>query len=171
MVPGGSIIIGVMGPGETASPEVNNLAYELGKEIARHGWAVLSGGRSFGVMDASMRGATEHGGLTIGVLPSDDGKEVSPHAKIRIITGMGSARNYINILSSHVIVVCGIGAGTASEIALALKSNKKVILLQPDKMTFDFFKKIGDYKINAAENVAEAIHMIQNYLAQNQKRN
>lgn len=170
MVPGGSIIIGVMGPGETASPEVNSIAYELGKEIARHGWVTLTGGRSFGVMDSCMKGAADNGGLTIGVLPSEDGREVSPHAKIRIITGMGSARNYINILSSNVIVVCGIGAGTASEIALALKSNKKVILLQPDSITYDFFKKIGDYKIKSAQSVAETIQIIQDYLAQNQPR-
>jgi hypothetical protein len=42
---------------------------------------------------------------------------------------MGSARNYINVLTSEVIVACGAGgAGTASEIALALKSNKFVVL-------------------------------------------
>ncbi len=170
MVPGGSIIIGVMGPGETASPEVNNMAYDLGREIARHGWVTLTGGRSFGVMDSSMRGASDNGGLTIGILPSTDGAEVSPFAKIRILTGMGSARNYINILSSHVIVVCGMGAGTASEVALAIKASKKVILLNPDPITLDFFKKIGDYKVLTALSVEETVKMIQDYLAQNQPR-
>jgi predicted Rossmann-fold nucleotide-binding protein len=48
------IIIGVMGPGENATPEENELAYDLGKAIASEGWITLTGGRSFGVMDASL---------------------------------------------------------------------------------------------------------------------
>lgn len=40
---------------------------------------------------------------------------------IPIVTGMGSARNNINALSSNVLVAVGMGPGTASEVALALK--------------------------------------------------
>ena len=42
---------------------------------------------------------------------------------------MGSARNCINVLSSQVVVACPGGMGTLSEIALALKYSKPVILL------------------------------------------
>ena len=42
---------------------------------------------------------------------------------------MGNARNCINVLSSHVVVACAGGTGTISEIALALKSGRPVILL------------------------------------------
>jgi len=35
--------------------------------------------------------------------------------------------------SSDVVIACGMGAGTASEIALALKGNKKVILLNDEE--------------------------------------
>jgi predicted oxidoreductase len=45
---------------------------------------------------------------------------------------MGSARNAINVLSSDVVVACTGGAGTLSEIALALKAGKTVILLDFD---------------------------------------
>ena len=47
-------IVGVMGPGENASPEDNIMAFELGRAIAKEGWVVLTGGRSFGVMDAEI---------------------------------------------------------------------------------------------------------------------
>jgi uncharacterized protein (TIGR00725 family) len=159
------IIIGVMGPGENASPEENELAYALGAAIARQGWIVLTGGRSFGVMDAAMKGASDSNGLTIGVLPGDNLQGSSPHAQIKLLTGIGSARNNINVLSSHVIVVVGMAAGTASEVALAIKANKKVILLDQEKLNVDFFKKLGTYRVVSVENVHEAIAQVKDYIS------
>ena len=154
-----------MGPGENASPEENEIAFELGKAVAERGWIVLTGGRSFGVMDAAMRGAHEGNGLTIGVLPNDNSANASDHADIKIMTGLGSARNMINVLSSHIIVVIGMAAGTASEVSLALKANKKVILLQQDEITIRFFKNIGTYKVLIANTVEETVNMIKDYLS------
>lgn len=162
------VIIGVMGPGENATPEENELAYELGRAIAKQGWITLTGGRSFGVMDASLKGASEVGGLTIGILPGDNEKNSSEHAQIKIITSMGSGRNYISVLSSHLIVVLGMAAGTASEVALALKSRKKVILLHQDEITIRFFKNLGSYNVLVTETVDETIKHIKNYLSVNQ---
>lgn len=158
-------IVGIMGPGEGATPEDNEIAFDLGKAIAERGWIVLTGGRSFGVMDAAMKGAREANGLTIGVLPNDNAVNSSDHADIKILTGMGSARNMINVLSSHVIVVVGMAAGTASEVALALKSNKKVILLNQDEITIRFFKNIGTYKVMISNSIEETINMIKDYLS------
>jgi uncharacterized protein (TIGR00725 family) len=157
------IIVGVMGPGENATPEDNEIAFDLGKAIAKEGWAVLTGGRSFGVMDAVMKGARDSGGLTIGILPDANEQNASENAEIRIVTGMGSGRNYISVLSSRVVVVLGMAAGTASEVALAIKSNKKVILLNQDEITIRFFKNIGTYRVLVAKNVAEVITQIREY--------
>ncbi|CCQ67309.1 Conserved hypothetical protein 725 [Crocosphaera watsonii WH 0402] len=52
---------------------------------------------------------------------------------------MGNARNNINVLSSNVIIACGMGLGTVSEIALALKNKKPVILLSEDKKVNNYF--------------------------------
>jgi uncharacterized protein (TIGR00725 family) len=161
------IIIGVMGPGENATPDENDMAYDLGKAIAQNGWITLTGGRSFGVMDASLKGATEVGGMTIGVLPGDSDKNSSDHAQIKIITSMGSGRNYISVLTSHVIVVLGMAAGTASEVALALKSRKKVILLNQDEITIRFFKNLGSYNVLVSKTVDETIKHIKDFLAVN----
>lgn len=162
------IIVGVMGPGEGATPEENELAYALGEAIANNGWITLTGGRSFGVMEAVMKGATDNNGLTIGILPGDNSKGASKYAQLKIVTGMGSARNNINILSSHVLVVLGMTAGTASEVALAIKSNKKIILLSQDELTIQFFKKIGTYTILTANSVDQVIETIQDFVGLNQ---
>jgi len=162
------IIIGVMGPGENATPDDNEMAYDLGRAIARAGWITLTGGRSFGVMDAALKGATEEGGLTIGVLPGDNDKNSSQHAQIKIVTSMGSGRNYISVLSSNVIVVLGMAAGTASEVSLALKSRKKIILLRQDEVTIRFFKNLGTYNVLVSETVEDTIKNIRDYLAMNQ---
>jgi uncharacterized protein (TIGR00725 family) len=158
-------IIGVMGPGENATPDENELAYQLGKAIATEGWITLTGGRAFGVMDAALKGADEEGGITIGVLPGNSDAGSSSHAGIKIVTGLGGARNSINILSSHVIVVCGMTAGTASEVALAIKADKRIILLRMDDVSIQFFKKIGTYKISLAQTVEEAIALVKNFLS------
>ena len=160
-------IIGVMGPGENARPEENEMAFALGKVIAEHGWIVLTGGRSFGIMEAAMKGAHEANGLTIGVLPTDNTLNSSDDADIKILTGMGSARNMINVLSSHILVVIGMAAGTASEVALAIKANKKIILLHQDEITIRFFKNLGTYKVMVANTIEETLEIIKDYLKVN----
>lgn len=122
-------VIGVMGGGERSTPEVCRLAYRTGYLIAREGWVLLNGGRPVGVMEASARGAKEGGGLTVGILPGRNPEEASAYIDIPIPTGMGDARNCINVLASQVVIALPGGAGTLSEIALALKSGKKVVLL------------------------------------------
>jgi hypothetical protein len=54
-------------------------------------------------------------------------------------------------------------AGTASEVALALKAGKKVILFRPDELTLSFFRKIGSYKIQIAMTPEEAIAQIESF--------
>src|ERR1051325_1033109 len=127
-------MIGIMGAGEDARPSDVALAERLGELVAREGYVVLTGGRDAGVMAAASRGAKRVGGsITVGVLPSShkDGDE-SPFVDVVIRTGMGNARNAINVLSSDVVVACGaFGPGTASEAALALKSGRPLGRLAP----------------------------------------
>ena len=59
--------IGVMG-GTTADETTAAKARQLGALIAETGWVLISGGRPTGVMQASITGAHEAGGLTVGVL-------------------------------------------------------------------------------------------------------
>ena len=137
------IVIGVMGPGANATPSDLETARELGKLIAQAGWVLLTGGRNVGVMEAASLGAKSANGLTVGILPSSDTSNVSDAVDIAIVTDMGNARNNINVLSSDVVIACGMGAGTASEIALAIKANKPVILLNCDDKSEVFFMSLS----------------------------
>lgn len=153
-------IIGVMGPGDECPPEVSTAAFEIGKLIAENGWVTLSGGRNSGVMDAVCKGAKSRNGVTIGILPGNDTSEASKYLDYPIVTGMGSARNNINVLTADIIVACGIGAGTASEISLALKAGKPVILVNSDVTAIHFFKNMGQQSVYAATDPEEVIEMI-----------
>lgn len=151
------IIIGVMGPGEQATDRDCQLAYELGQSIAQQGWVLLTGGRAVGVMDAVNRGAKQAGGLTLGILPSADDQDRCEAVDIVIATGMGYARNVINILSSEVVIACGMGSGTASEIAIAIKVGKPVVLLNSSPASQAFFRALSDAVVivNAPEEAVE----------------
>jgi uncharacterized protein (TIGR00725 family) len=158
------VIIGVMG-GATASPQVITAARRLGCLIAEHGWILLNGGRNSGVMAASAQGARETGGLTIGILPDSDRKNASEFIDIPIVTGMGQARNSINVLSSDIVVACRGGAGTLSEIALAIKSKKPVILLDYSRENIiEEFASSG--LIHHAETPEAAVHIISSLISE-----
>lgn len=157
------IIVGVMGPGDDATPKDLNTAFELGKLIAKQGWVVLCGGRNVGVMDAVAKGAKSAGGLTIGVIPYADTK-ISDGVEIAIITDMGDARNNINVLSSNVVAVCGMNPGTASEVALAIKAKKNIILLNAKKKSLDFFQSLTKKRLFTAQTASETIDIIKKLL-------
>lgn len=159
------VVIGVMGAGKLANHQDLDLAFELGKNIAQNNWVLLTGGRKAGVMDAASRGAKAGGGLTIGILPGNSKAGMSDAVDISILTDLGNARNNINVLSSDVVVACGIGLGTASEIALALKNNKPVILLNPNELTYQFFSSLAKDRVFLASDVDQAIALIQEILS------
>jgi hypothetical protein len=119
-----------MGGAQFVTNDEEKYAYKIGKMIALQGWVLLNGGRSSGVMEATAKGARENGGITIGVLPSDNASSASKYIDIPIVTGLGLARNVINILSSDIVVALPGMAGTISEVALALNHGKKVILFR-----------------------------------------
>lgn len=152
------LIVGVMG-GSNATEAECETAYELGMLIAREGWVLLNGGRPAGVMEASAKGAHDNGGLVVGVLPDRDRRTASQYVDIPIVTGMGEGRNYINALSSDVVVALPGMAGTLSEIAIALKNRKQVILLN-----FEIGEVFAPYQqsgcLKTAQTLTEVIKMI-----------
>ena len=157
------VVIGVMGVGSATSQELQ-LAYDLGKAIAKNNWVLLTGGRMAGVMDAASRGAKSSNGLVVGVLPGGDSAFVSPAVDIAIVTDMGNARNNINVLSSDIVIACGMGLGTASEVALALKNRKPVILLNQSQLTEQFFASLTTENLFSAQTVEEAIATVKEIL-------
>jgi hypothetical protein len=152
-------IVAVVGRGEGASDADVALGFELGKLIAERGWILLSGGRAAGVMDGVNKGAKAGGGLTVGIIPRT-GVAISEAVDIPIMTDMGDARNNIIVLTGDVVISCGLGgAGTASEIALALKAGKPVVLLGGSDEAQGYFKTIGRELVHVASTPAETVQM------------
>ena len=159
------IVVGIMGPGRGATPADLDCARALGRRVAEAGWVLLSGGRNVGVMDAASRGAKTAGGLTIGILPGGDDRGISEAVDIAIATDMGNARNNINVLSSDAIVACGMGIGTLSEIALALKAGKPVVLVNWDEKSRGFLAGLVQKNhLFFASDPEEAIAMVRKLL-------
>jgi hypothetical protein len=119
-------------------------------------------------MHAASSGAKAANGLTIGILPTPDDRGISDAVDIAIVTGIGSARNNINVLSSDIVVACGMGAGTASEVALAIKANKPVILLTNHQDSEHFFTSLSPATVFIAKTPAAAIAIVKEFLKPSQ---
>ena len=111
--------IAVVG-GAQASKVECELAQELGRQLAGLGTLVVCGGGG-GVMKAVAQGATEAGGLVIGILPGSDPKSANPWIGIPLATGMGEARTALVGQGAEAVVSVGGEWGTLSEIAIASK--------------------------------------------------
>ena len=122
------LYVAVVGSGE-ATGELYELAQEVGHLVASRGGIVVCGGFS-GVMEAAARGATEEGGVAIGVLPDEDRGRANPYLSYSVATGTGQARNLAVVCSGDVIVAVGGEYGTLSEIGLALKIGRPVVALE-----------------------------------------
>ncbi len=105
--------------------DIYEVARNAAKLVASKGYCVICGGL-LGVMEAAARGAKEAGGLTVGILPGYD-FNANDYIDVVIPTGMGQARNVIVIAASNIVVAFGGNYGTLSEIAHALKLNKRVL--------------------------------------------
>ena len=123
-----SLQISVIGASEP-SPEAVRLAKEVGRELARRGVTIVTGGLA-GVMEAACKGAKEAGGTTIGILPGSDPSEANPYVDIPICTGIGYSRNVIVVKSGRAVIAVAGAFGTLSEIAHALGDGIPVIGLE-----------------------------------------
>ena len=148
-------IIGVMG-GSKANRKVEAMARDLGRLIAERGWILLNGGRNCGVMAASAAGAREAGGFVLGILPDTTRTKAAPDLDVAILTGLGDGRNLLNVLSSDVVVACPGALGTLSEVVLALKHDKRVILLGFD-LGPEFTKFCKRGQLTTVETPEEAV--------------
>ena len=82
-------------------------------------------------MEAAARGASSEAGLTVGILPGPDAQASppNPHIALPLFTGMGQARNVVLVLSADAVIAVGGEWGTLSEIAIAMKHGKPLVLL------------------------------------------
>jgi uncharacterized protein (TIGR00725 family) len=120
--------VAVVGSG-VATGELYEKAREIGRLVAERGGTVVCGGLS-GVMEAAARGATEAGGTAIGILPDEDRRRQNEYLTYSVATGAGQARNLAVVCSGDVIIAVGGEYGTLSEIGLARKVGRPVVVLE-----------------------------------------
>lgn len=149
-------IIGVMGSHEK---EWADLAEPIGRLIAEYDYHLLTGAGP-GVMSTVAKAFTEveeRAGRSIGIVPTFeyDGSLVpreqypNPYIEIPIITPLDKktvkaanpySRNYVNVMTSHGLIILPGEQGTRDEVSLGLKFNKPMILFGPDSA----FKKFPE---------------------------
>ncbi|MBN1460363.1 MAG: TIGR00725 family protein [Armatimonadetes bacterium] len=119
--------IAVIGGGHCTAEEYA-LAEEIGALVAERGATLVCGGLA-GVMEGAARGAKEAGGATIGILPGHDRTVSNPYLDYVVTTGMGHARNLAVVSSGDAVIAVGGGYGTLSEIGLAAKIGRPVVIV------------------------------------------
>jgi len=159
------VCIAVVGPGDGATDDAIDDAVVVGRAIAARGWILLCGGRDAGVMGAAARGAREGGGLAIGVLPGTSRDDASPDLTIALPTGLGEARNAVLVTAADAVIACGMNPGTASEVALALRAGKPMVLVRPTPETSRFFATVASAgTLHMADDAASAITWVSDHV-------
>lgn len=121
--------IGVIGRDGEISAEIQKIAERIGEDIGRSGAILICGGKG-GVMEAACMGAKAAGGLTIGILPSSEGKEANRFVDVPIMSGIGHARNAMVVSSSDAVIAINGREGTLSEICFALTFGRPLVLVE-----------------------------------------
>ena len=117
--------VAVCGASQPSAEEASR-AMEIGRLLGEAGAVVVCGGLG-GIMDAAARGATEAGGIAVGLLPDVTRAGSSEHLTVALPLGLGETRNALVVRSAEAVIAVGGEWGTLSEIALAMKMGKRVV--------------------------------------------
>lgn len=133
-----SLTVGVMGSsGGVIEPEVMKKVYQLGHEIGRRGYTLVTGA-SPGIPHEAVKGAKSAGGFVVGISPALNLEEHMVRYKspsrgydAMVYTGSGlMGREIENIRSCDVVVFAGGRSGTLGEFAIAYDESKIMGVLQ-----------------------------------------
>jgi len=144
-----------------------DIAYKTGREIALSNNILITGGLG-GVMEAACKGAIEHNGLTIGIIPYEDINNANKYCKVVICTGIGYARNYINVYSSDGVIIIGGGVGTLIEAGIAYMKRKPIVAIRgsggiADNYIDKYIDERNLIKIKGVNTPKEAVDFIIEY--------
>lgn len=152
--------VAVCGPGDADAGQ-RALAETIGAALARGGATVVCGGLG-GCMEAVCRGAKGAGGRTVGILPGYDARAANAFVDAVVCTGMGQARNAIVAASGVAVIAVAGGMGTISEVALALRLGRPVVLAGewPAALVGDLTALAGpDARLRSERDPDEAVRL------------
>ena len=134
------------------------LAENIGRVLARRGWAVVTGGDD-GIGGAACRGCSEEGGTTFAVLKESHLENCSDHVDWAVPTSFDLARSVtMNWMAAGHIALEG-GFGTLFESALALDTGRPLVIagdvryLRIDLINSPMCTVLGPVDTNCAEAV------------------
>lgn len=138
-----------------------SLAYKVGREIAKRNGIVITGGLG-GVMEAACKGASDEGGLSVGIVPQEDDSMANSNADVIIPTGVGYARDFINVYTADAVIVVGGGVGTLIEVSAAYLKSKPIFALAgsggvAEKVADTFMDDRKNVKIKLEKTPAEVV--------------
>lgn len=133
-----SMTLGVMGSaGGWIAPEVMRRAYQLGEEIGKRGYVLITGACP-GIPHEAVKGAKAAGGIVVGISPGLNFKQhveeyLSPTRGYDAIIYTGSGlmgREIENIRSCDAVIFVGGRSGTLGEFAIAYDEAKVIGVLE-----------------------------------------
>ncbi|MBM3209694.1 TIGR00725 family protein [Candidatus Shapirobacteria bacterium] len=160
--------IGVIGPAKGEYPKskklgrsISGVAENIGELLSKENVIVITGGGG-GVMEAVSRGAKRKNGITVGT-PGRNRKSSNKYIDIEILTPIDTGDFlFAGILSSDAIIAIPGGAGTLSEVCLAYRYKKPIIILRGfnknyDKLINNYLDESKSVLIEGAKTPEEAV--------------
>ena len=151
------------------TPEIEKLAYEVGTEVAKSNFILITGGLG-GVMRAACHGAQDAGGITVGIIPQNDSSLANEFCDIVIPSGLGLMRDFLNVLSADGVIAVGGGSGTLSEICAAYMYKKPMVAIRNIKSSIEpyidgFLDHRENIKIVGVDTPSDAVKKILKLIA------
>lgn len=145
-------------------PHLERVSYETGKEVAKSGAVLITGGLG-GVMRAASRGAKAAEGLVIGIIPQNDASFANEYCDIVIPSGIGLARDFLTALSGDGVIIIGGGAGTLSEACAAYMHKRPMVAIKntggiADRYADQYIDHRQHVKVIGASTPREAVRLI-----------
>lgn len=149
---------------DACTKKAYNIAYNVGKEVAKRGAILVTGGLG-GVMEASCKGASDSGGVALGIIPSDEFSKANKYCNVIVCSGIGYARNFITAYSSDGAIIIGGGVGTLIEAGVAYMHKKPIVAIIgtggiADHYADKYLDERKLVKISSARDAKEAVDYI-----------
>ncbi len=118
----------MIGGGQCGAAEYAS-AMEVGRLVAEAGATLVCGGLCRASWKRPLAEPGKPGDPTIGILPGHDRSLANPYLDHVVTTGMGHARNLAVVSSGDAVIAIGGSFGTLSEIGLAARVGRPVVIL------------------------------------------
>lgn len=150
------------------APEIEKLAFEVGKLIAEKGGITVYGAEKDydSLSTAAARGAKSVGGLTVGVTYGK-GKDIWDKeglTDVIVVTGIerGGGREFVLVNSCDAVIIISGGSGTLTETAIAYQMNIPVVALTgtggwADKLAGEYIDDRKRLMVEPAATPEEAV--------------